>query len=826
MTRALRHRLAAIVAFLGVVTVAAPAASVQAGSAAQTFAHGMLGVLQTQGSTGPYGAQLIDGCQWATWVARCSNLSVYGNGSSFSNSGCGPPNGCTFGPEFQCTELAQRYAYYAWGEPATWDGYGGAAGSAYQMWNAGPALPMGLQRFAQGGGVPPRQGDLMVFSQGWLGSYWDPNGHVAVVSAVTVNTVSIVQENGTPTGADQFSLSGSTVIANGYTPIVGWLHNPLMQADKVAVAESAGQQVAFWRGSDDHLHESWTDSGAWKGPVDWSTTWTVTAPVLSNPSVVASATDAQQTVFWRSTNGHLWDAVYSGSWSTPVDISTAWPASQLSVSAPSAAALPDGRLLVFWEGPGGDLMEAWQAGGAWQSPADWTASWNGVGRLNSAPAFMLTASGAEHVYWQSADGHLWHAWYSGSWNGPVDVSSSWQNQGRLASPPTVVASAAGVQTVLWEGSDSRLWGAWYDTQWHGPVLWDSVGTMSSPPGALIQPDGVVTAYWQGANGELQSASRTNAWSGASDLTTGWNNAGLIAGAPSAAVTPGGQQILFWRGTNGHLWEAWFAGGAWSSAVDWSSIWASHPILASAPSVAEGTDGTQTVFWEGANGHLMEAWFNRGWNGPVDWTSYWPGAKPLGSAPTVALSPDGSTQMVFWRGTEGDLWEAWYQGGWSGPIDWSALYGWGHSVAVPPSALLGAGGSQQIVFWKDSAGMLNEVWFSDGSWHGPVAWPAPASSAASGPNLAIGPGARQEVFLQGANNDLWEAWWGGSFSPPEDVTLSFTAAAAVLSGPGAATLPNGQLVVFWQGIGNHLHEAWTTGTDWSTPVDQGPSTLIS
>src|SRR5450759_2333585 len=192
MARALRHALIA-----AATTVALLAAGIVPGSAAPTATgqRGMMAVVDNQASTGTYGAPLISGCQWATWVANCSNLTVYGNGSSFDDSGCGAPNGCTFGPEFQCTELAQRYAYYAWGEPAIWDGYAGANGSAAQMWNAGPALPIPLQQFSQGGGVAPQVGDLLVFAPGWLGSYWDGNGHVAVVSAVASNAVDIVQEN-------------------------------------------------------------------------------------------------------------------------------------------------------------------------------------------------------------------------------------------------------------------------------------------------------------------------------------------------------------------------------------------------------------------------------------------------------------------------------------------------------------------------------------------------------------------------------------------------------------------------------------------------------
>jgi len=133
--------------------------------------------------TGTYGAPLISGCAWATWVTNCANLTAYGNGNGFGNVGCGPPNGCKFGPEFQCEELAIRYAFYAWGEPVNWYSYG-AVGGAHTMWQAGPNMPSPLAQLPNGAGTPPMQGDLMIFAPGWLGSYWDGSGHVAIVRDV------------------------------------------------------------------------------------------------------------------------------------------------------------------------------------------------------------------------------------------------------------------------------------------------------------------------------------------------------------------------------------------------------------------------------------------------------------------------------------------------------------------------------------------------------------------------------------------------------------------------------------------------------------------
>jgi hypothetical protein len=81
-------------------------------------------------------------------------------------------------------------------------------------------------------------------------------------------------------------------------------------------------------------------------------------------------------------------------------------------------------------------------------------------------------------------------------------------------------------------------------------------------------------------------------------------------------------------------------------------------------------GTQLIFWQGAGGHLIEAWWNGSWNGPVDWTAANSWGSPLTSAPSAALQ-SGGTQLIFWQGTGGHLIEAWWNGSWNGPVDWSA-----------------------------------------------------------------------------------------------------------------------------------------------------------
>jgi hypothetical protein len=192
------------------------------------------------------------------------------------------------------------------------------------------------------------------------------------------------------------------------------------------------------------------------------------------------------------------------------------------------------------------------------------------------------------------------------------------------------------------------------------------------------------------------------------------------GAPSVAVSSDGTtQLVFWQGAGSHLVEAWW-NGAWNGPVDWTTVNGWAPSVNSAPSVLVQANGTQVVFWEGPGGHLFEAWWNGSWNGPVDWTAARGWAPTVASAPSIAIAADGTTQLIFWKGSNAHLYEAWFNGAWNGPVDWTAAKGWPASMTSAPSAALT--GSTQIIFWQGTGGHLIEVWWN-GSWNGPVDWSA-------------------------------------------------------------------------------------------------------
>ncbi len=122
------------------------------------------------------------------------------------------------------------------------------------------------------------QGDLMIFAPGWLGSYWDGSGHVAIVRDVGPGYVDMVEQNATSSGTDRFA-------AERFARDRQWLHadHRLAPTDRADPGRACGDQRAgdaaersrispgnmdvIWRGTDAKLHdlayrnESWQHVG-------------------------------------------------------------------------------------------------------------------------------------------------------------------------------------------------------------------------------------------------------------------------------------------------------------------------------------------------------------------------------------------------------------------------------------------------------------------------------------------------------------------------------------------------------------------------------------
>jgi hypothetical protein len=249
-------------------------------------------------------------------------------------------------------------------------------------------------------------------------------------------------------------------------------------------ADRAGDQFVFWRGTDGSLWDEWDTGGIWHGPARIS----VAGRTLSSQPAVAVLPDGEQDVFWKGTDGQLWEVRYTTHWTRPVDLG-----GSLS-SAPSAGADSHGDVYVFWEGRDRSLWDKWRTGGSWYGPVAIKIA----GRMGSAPAVAVQESGTQDVFWRGTDGNLWDAWHTISWHGPVNLGA-----GPLGSGPTAGADADGNLYVFWEGTDGSLWDRW-DTsqQWHGPAKITSSGTMGSQPSVAVHGDGEQDVFWRGTDGNL------------------------------------------------------------------------------------------------------------------------------------------------------------------------------------------------------------------------------------------------------------------------------------------------------------------------------------
>ena len=95
-------------------------------------------------------------------------------------------------------------------------------------------------------------------------------------------------------------------------------------------------------------------------------------------------------------------------------------------SAPSVVVAANGDQSVFWKGTDNHVWEAW-FNGTWNGPADWDS----LGTITAPPTATITPAGKQVVYWQNTAGDLASSTWNGSWNGPADLSAAWGNTGLL-----------------------------------------------------------------------------------------------------------------------------------------------------------------------------------------------------------------------------------------------------------------------------------------------------------------------------------------------------------------------------------------------------------
>ena len=237
-----------------------------------------------------------------------------------------------------------------------------------------------------------------------------------------------------------------------------------------------------------------------------------------------------------------------------------------------------------------------------------------------------------------------------------------------------------------------------------------------------------------------------------------------AGAAGGVVAPRGGPGASGAGAASSAAPALRGSGARAIAASGSDVASPADASTTGLTVAlNASGGLRYLFWRGSDGRIYEATYTRSWLGPVKtpWFS--------GSTPSAAVGPQGVLYLA-WQGAESHIFEASYDGKWHAPEDLTKANGWrtqGRATSAVSLAVNRRNGAQ-FLMWRGTDGRIHEAW-RRAKWHRPVIMPWTVSGA---PTVAVTRAGRQYVFWAGGGGDIEEAWYRGSWQGPLDLTRTY------------------------------------------------------
>jgi surface antigen len=376
-------------------------------------------------------------------------VDVHSNGCN----GCGSTVWSTYGWEWQCVELFERFI-----NAEGW--YHGIAGSGIQgaseLFNA--VSSSAFDKHPNGSGYIPVPGDAVIFGGGL--------GHVAIVDQVSSGQITVVEENASATGRSVLTMSGSTINGVYAHSVIGVLHakantSPPTEGGgpgggggspasrPAAVANSAGLMNVFYRDASGNLvNEYWTPSGGWVKQV-------LSSGVTGNPAVIARTPESMD-VFYRDTGGHLINEYWS--------VASGWHSQVLAsgmAGDPAAIANSPTWMNVFYDDTGGHLInEYWTASGGWVGQSLASGVSGNVAAITRTPESM-------DVFYRDTGGHLTNEYWSasGGWAGQSLASG-------MAGDPAAIANSPTWMNVFYDDTGGHLINEYWTASggWVGQTL--------------------------------------------------------------------------------------------------------------------------------------------------------------------------------------------------------------------------------------------------------------------------------------------------------------------------------------------------------------------
>lgn len=462
-----------------------------------------------------------------------------------------------------------------------------------------------------------------------------------------------------------------------------------------------------------------------------------------------------------------------------------------------------------------------------------------------------TGAVADHLAWHSSHGSgsddhflVWHRYfirwledYLGDqgmdvaspvpfWpsNSPIppELNAGTANQDPKVMPPTWTTLAGGATpdpafgyTSLGRfkttGELGRAIGLSYHGQVHGTVG-GTMSTFSSPLAPIFFP-------WHGFVDRIWAIWQKVALPQPTAVIRG------NAGSPDGS---GVRINLFVRRKDGQLWERYWNGATWTWVDTGKAVFGRAVALVRGDVEDTAADDLRiNLFVQGADRRLWE----RYWDG-AKWTWVDTGkdvdGEPLVIARGSLGSPDGARLRVnlFVRGLDGKLWERYWNG---------ATWTWvdtGKYVAGDPVAVVrgdvedtGADDLRINLFVRGADGQLWERYWNGSTW----TWVDTGKAVSADPVVITrgstgspdGAGIRINLFVRGADGKLWERYWNGAAWTWVDTGKGVRGRVEAIVRGNRRSVAGGDVRInlFAEGTDGKLWERYWDGSNWAW-IDTG------
>lgn len=174
----------------------------------------------------------------------------------------------------------------------------------------------------------------------------------------------------------------------------------------------------------------------------------------------------------------------------------------------------------------------------------------------------------------------------------------------------------------------------------------------------------------------------------------------------------------------------------------------------------------------------------------------------------SVSWGGVRLDVFVRGTDGMLWQKYYDGSSSGWSGWAP-----HNIPLNSSPAVASWGVGRLdLFYADNEGALQHYWYGGGTWQAvePLGKPSGDTTIIDSPGAVTWASGRIDIFARGSDNALWLKTYDGAAGGWQPW---LKIGGIINSAPTVSTWGTGRLDVFATGPAGDLEHFWYSDNTW-------------